>query len=39
MVYRSIDGLIAAAQYLGKVGDDVIELTGKVRKILTSGLL
>jgi hypothetical protein len=35
----SIDGLIAAAQNLGKVGDAVIELTGKVRKILTGGLL
>ncbi len=35
----SIEGLIAAAQNLGKVGDEVIELTGKVRKILTGGLL
>jgi hypothetical protein len=35
----SIDGLIAAAQNLGKVGDAVIELAGKVRKILTGGLL
>jgi internalin A len=34
----SIEGLIAAAQNLGKVGDAVIELTGKVRKILTGGL-
>jgi hypothetical protein len=34
----SIDGLIAAAQNLGKVGDAVIELAGKVRKILTGGL-
>jgi hypothetical protein len=31
--------LIAAAPNLGKVGDEVIELTGKVRKILMSGLL
>ena len=35
----SIDGLVAAAQNLGKVGDAVIELTGKVRKILTGGLM
>jgi hypothetical protein len=35
----SIDGLVAAAQNLGKVGDAVIELAGKVRKILTMGLL
>ncbi len=35
----SIEGLITAAQNLGKVGDEVIELTGKVRKILTGGLL
>ena len=35
----SIDGLIAAAQNIGKVGDAVIELSGKVRKILTGGLL
>jgi GTPase SAR1 family protein len=35
----SIDGLIAAAQNLGKVGDSVIDLAGKVRKILTGGLL
>jgi hypothetical protein len=35
----SIDGLIAAAQNLGKVGDAVIDLSGKVRKILTGGLL
>jgi GTPase SAR1 family protein len=35
----SIDGLIKAAQNLGKVGDAVIELAGKVRKILTGGLL
>lgn len=35
----SIDGLIAAAQNLGKVGDAVIELTRKVRKILTGGIL
>jgi internalin A len=35
----SIDGLVAAAQSLGKVGDAVIELTDKVRKILTGGLL
>jgi uncharacterized protein YfaT (DUF1175 family) len=35
----SIDGLVAAAQNLGKVGDSVIELTGKVRKFLTGGLL
>jgi internalin A len=35
----SIDGLIAAAQNLGKVGDEVINLTEKVRKILTGGLL
>jgi len=34
----SIDGLVAAAQNLGKVGDAVIELTGKVRKILTGGV-
>jgi internalin A len=31
----SIDGLVAAAQNLGKVGDAVIKLVGKVRKILT----
>jgi internalin A len=35
----SIDGLVAAAQNLGKVGDAVIELAGKVRKILTGGIL
>jgi hypothetical protein len=35
----SIDGLIAAAQNIGKVGDVVIDLAGKVRKILTGGLL
>jgi hypothetical protein len=35
----SIDGLVAAAQDLGKVGDAVVELTGKIRKILTGGLL
>jgi internalin A len=35
----SIDGLIAAAQNLGKVGDAVIELAEKVRKILKGGLL
>ena len=35
----SIEGLIAAAQNLGTVGDAVIELVGKVRKILTGGLL
>ena len=35
----SIDGLIAAAQNLGKVGEVVIDLSGKVRKILTGGLL
>jgi hypothetical protein len=35
----SIDGLVAATQNLGKVGDAVIELAGKVRKILTMGLL
>ena len=35
----SIDGLIKAAQNLGKVGDEVIDLAGKVRKILTGGLL
>ena len=35
----SIEGLTAAAQNLGKVGDSVIELSGKVRKILTGGLL
>lgn len=35
----SIDGLIAAAQNLGKVGEAVIDLSGKVRKILTGGLL
>ena len=35
----SIEGLIAAAQNLGKVGDEVIELVNKVRKILTGGLL
>jgi GTPase SAR1 family protein len=34
----SIDGLVAAAKNLGKVGEAVIELTGKVRKILTGGL-
>ncbi|MEO7840152.1 MAG: COR domain-containing protein [Anaerolineales bacterium] len=34
----SIDGLVAAAQNLGKVGDEVIELTSKVRKILTGGI-
>jgi internalin A len=34
----SIEGLTAAAQNLGKVGDAVIELTGKIRKILTGGL-
>jgi internalin A len=34
----SVDGLIAAAQNLGKVGDSVIELSGKVRKILTGGI-
>ena len=33
----SIQGLIAAAQNLGKVGDEVIKLTEKVRKILTGG--
>jgi hypothetical protein len=35
----NIERQIAAAQNLGKVGDAVIELTGKVRKILTGGLL
>ncbi|HJS20952.1 MAG TPA: hypothetical protein VJ785_19545 [Anaerolineales bacterium] len=35
----SIDGLVAAAQNLGKVGDAVIDVAGKVRKILTGGLL
>ncbi|HEX5839491.1 MAG TPA: hypothetical protein VFY26_16765, partial [Anaerolineales bacterium] len=35
----SIDGLVAAAQNLGKVGDAVIDLAGKVRKILTGGVL
>ena len=35
----SIDGLIAAAQNVGKVGDAVIDAAGKVRKILTGGLL
>jgi internalin A len=35
----SIDGLIKAAQNLGKVGDAVIDVTGKVRKILTGGIL
>jgi internalin A len=35
----SINGLIAAAQNLGKVGDAVIGLAGKVKTILTSGLL
>lgn len=35
----SVDGLVAAAQNLGKVGDSVIELSGKVRKILTGGIL
>lgn len=35
----SIDGLVAAAQNVGKVGDAVIEAAGKVRKILTGGLL
>jgi hypothetical protein len=35
----SIDGLIAAAQNLGKVGGVVIELAGKVRTILTDGVL
>ena len=35
----SINGLTKAAQNLGKVGDAVIELAGKVRKILTGGLL
>jgi hypothetical protein len=35
----SINGLIKAAQNLGKVGDAVIDLAGKVRKILTGGLL
>jgi internalin A len=34
----SVDGLIAAAQNLGKVGDSVIELSGKVRRILTGGI-
>lgn len=34
----SIDGLIAAAQNLGKVGDEVIKLTGKVKSMLTGGL-
>jgi uncharacterized protein YfaT (DUF1175 family) len=35
----SIAGLVAAAQNLGKVGDEVIELSGKVRRILTGGLV
>jgi len=35
----SIDGLITAAQNLGKVGDAVIDLAEKVRKVLTGGLL
>jgi internalin A len=35
----SIDGLTKAAQNLGKVGDAVIELAGKVRKVLTGGLI
>ena len=35
----SIDGLVAAAQNVGKVGDAVIDAAGKVRKILTGGLL
>jgi len=35
----SIEGLIKAAQNVGKIGDTVIELTGKVKKILTGGLL
>ncbi|MEO7838870.1 MAG: COR domain-containing protein [Anaerolineales bacterium] len=34
----SIEGLIGAAQNLGKVGNAVIELAGKVRKILTGGI-
>jgi hypothetical protein len=34
----SIEGLIAAAQNLGKVGEEVIQLTEKVRKILIGGL-
>lgn len=33
----SINGLIKAAQNIGKVGDAVIYLAGKVRKILTGG--
>jgi hypothetical protein len=33
----SIDGLVAAAQNLDKVGDTVIELAERVRKILTGG--
>lgn len=35
----SIDGLVAAAQNVGKVGDAVIDAAGNVRKILTGGLL
>ncbi len=35
----SIDGLIAAAQNLGNLGEAVIDLSGKVRKTLTGGLL
>ena len=34
----SIEGLIAAAQNLGEIGDDVIKLAEKVMKILTAGL-
>jgi hypothetical protein len=35
----SIEGLIAAAQNLGQVGDEVIKLKERVRKILTGELL
>ena len=35
----SINGLLKAAENIGKVGDAVITLAGKVSTILTSGLL
>ena len=35
----SVDGLVAAAQNVGKVGEAVIDSAGKVKTILTGGLL
>jgi len=35
----SVDGLVTAAQNVGKVGEAVIDAAGKVKSILTGGLL